>query len=183
MAKTARPKTYRELTAADLRPHVEAALFATAKPLNVDELAELLQEGKRKVKSAVDLLVADYRERPSSALEIDSNEAGWILGVKAAYSKVTEQIVPMELSQGALRTLSIIAAKQPMKQTDLIALRGSSAYDHLKELVERGLVDKANEGRSFVLKTTARFREYFKVDRELLERHLPHLGAEALKGS
>lgn len=178
MSRTARPKTHRELTAADLKPHVEAALFATAKPLTVDELAELLNEGKRKVKSAVDLLVADYRERPGSALEVDASEAGYILAVKGPYSRVTEQLVPMELSQAAVRTLSIIAAKQPLKQTDLIALRGSSAYDHLKELVEQGLVTKISEGRSFLLRTTPKFQEYFKVDQAQLEKLLPHLAAE-----
>jgi len=68
MRKSARPKaTYAEVTAADLKPHVEAALFATGKPLSLDELAELLNEGKRKVQNALDLLVADYAGRAGSA--------------------------------------------------------------------------------------------------------------------
>lgn len=178
MPRTSRPRTHRELTAADLAPHVEAALFATNKPLNLDELCELLDEGKRKVKSAVELLAADYQGRPRGALEVDESEAGWILAVKGAYTRVTERIVPMELSQATVRTLSLIAAKQPLRQTDLIALRGSSAYDHLKELVEQGLVTKVSEGRSFLLRTTPKFQEYFKVDAEQLAKLLPHLTAE-----
>lgn len=180
MAKTARRKAYVELTAEDLKPHVEAALFATAKPLTLDELAELTSEGKRKVKNSLDLLIADYAGRRGSALEIDETESGWILTVKTAYAKVVERIVPMELSQGALRTLSLIAAKQPIVQTDLIALRGSTAYDHIKELAEHKLIDKEPQGRSFVLKTTARFMEYFKVDKALLDSHLAHLKPEDL---
>jgi segregation and condensation protein B len=176
MRKSARPKaTYAEVTAADLKPHVEAALFATGKPLSLDELAELLNEGKRKVQNALDLLVADYAGRAGSALEVDQTEAGWILGVKPAYAKVTESLVPMELSQGALRTLSLVAAKEPILQTELVALRGSSAYDHLKELLERGLIAKLQQGRSYVLSTTPRFREYFKLDKELVDRHLAGL--------
>lgn len=182
MAKTARRKTHVELTAEDLKPHVEAALFATAKPLSVDELAELTNEGKRKVKNAVDLLIADYAGRQGSALEIDETEAGYIIAVKTTYAKVVEQIVPMELSQGALRTLSLVAAKQPILQTDLIALRGSTAYDHLKELLEHQLIEKIAQGRSFTLKTTPRFREYFKLDKELVTSHLAGLKPEDLSG-
>lgn len=176
MAKSARPKqTFIEATAADLKPHLEAALFATAKPLTLDELVELTSESKRKVQNALELLVGDYAGRTGSALEIDQSEAGWILGVKPAYAKVTERIVPMELSQGALRTLSLVAAKEPILQTELVALRGSSAYDHLKELLERGLITKTAQGRSFALTTTPRFREYFKLDKELVDRHLSSL--------
>lgn len=181
MAKTARRKAYAELTAQDLKPHVEAALFATNKPLSLDELVELTGEGKRKLQNAVNFLIADYESREGSALEIDQSDAGWMIAVKTTYSKVVEQIVPMELSQGALRTLSLVAAKQPIIQTDLIQLRGSSAYDHLKELLEQGLIEKIPQGRSFNLKTTPRFAEYFKLDKELVETHLSNLNPEDLK--
>lgn len=175
MARNAPRKTHVVLTAEDLKPHLEAALFATANPMSVDELAELLDEGKRKVKSAIDLLITDYQERSGSALEIDATDAGYILAVKTGYSKVVERLVPMELAQGTLRTLSLIAAKQPLLQTELIALRGSSAYDHIKELLENKLIEKIPQGRSFNLKTTQRFVEYFKLDKQLIEKHFSSL--------
>ena len=175
MARSAPRKTYVVLTAEDLKPHIEAALFATANPMSIDELAELLDEGKRKVKSAVDLLISDYESRSNSALEIDQTGSGYILAVKTGYSKVVERLVPMELAQGTLRTLSLIAAKQPILQTELISLRGSSAYDHIKELLENGLIEKIPQGRSFNLKTTQKFVEYFKLDKQLIETHFSNL--------
>lgn len=181
MARTARRKDAQLplLTAEDLVPFVEAALFATASPLSLDALADLLGEGKRKVKIALDRLIEDYESRPNSALEIDESDAGYILAVKTSYGKVVERLVPMELSQGALRTLSLIAVKQPILQTVLIELRGSSAYDHIKELLEHGLILKEPQGRSFVLRTSPKFADYFKVDKETIERHLSALKPES----
>lgn len=180
MSKTERRKSAQLplLTANDLMPYVEAALFATANPIGLDELADMLGEGKRKVSIALQRLIEDYASRPNTALEIDESDAGYILAVKTSYGKVVERLVPMELSQGALRTLSLIAVKQPILQTMLIELRGSSAYEHIKELLEHGLIIKEPQGRSFLLKTAPKFADYFKVDKETIERHLDSLRPE-----
>ena len=44
-------------------------------------------------------------------------------------------------------------------------LRGSNAYEHVLELLEKGLISrhKDKNGRSFNIKTTAKFNEYFKL--------------------
>ena len=69
------------------------------------------------------------------------------------------------MKPGVLRTLSVIALKEPLRQTELIELRGSNAYEHVQELVEKGLISKTRDknGRSFNLKTTPKFAEYFKL--------------------
>ena len=63
-----------------------------------------------------------------------------------------------------MRTLLIIAIKKQIRQTELVKLR-SNAYEHVAELVERGLVSKHKDknGRSINLKTTPKFAEYFKL--------------------
>ena len=78
--------------------------------------------------------------------------------------------MPAELGVGTLRTLAVIALKHPLVQTDLIELRGSSAYQHVQELVELGLVRKRKqtEGRSFWLEITDKFHQYFETDQESL---------------
>ena len=50
-------------------------------------------------------------------------------------------------------------------QSYLKDLRGSNAYDHVTELIEKGLIsrNKDKNGRSFNIKTTAKFKEYFKL--------------------
>jgi segregation and condensation protein B len=60
-----------------------------------------------------------------------------------------------------LRTLSIIAYYQPIMQNELVRVRGDSAYDHVAILLDRGLIEKAREGRSYLLTTTPAFCDYF----------------------
>ena len=59
----------------------------------------------------------------------------------------------------------MIALKEPIRQTDLKELRGSNAYEHVQELLEKGLISRTRDknGRSYNLKTTPKFAEYFKL--------------------
>jgi segregation and condensation protein B len=77
-----------------------------------------------------------------------------------------EDLIPAELGTGTLRTLAAIALKGPILQADLINLRGSTAYQQVQDLVERGFVRKRkqNEGRSYWLEVTDKFHQYFEVD-------------------
>ena len=44
-------------------------------------------------------------------------------------------------------------------------IRGANAYEHVKELLDLGLISrhKDKNGRSFNIKTTPKFAEYFKL--------------------
>lgn len=44
-------------------------------------------------------------------------------------------------------------------------MRGSNAYEHVSELLEKGLISrhKDKNGRSYNIKTTPKFNEYFKL--------------------
>jgi segregation and condensation protein B len=77
-----------------------------------------------------------------------------------------ENLIPSELNTATLRTLAAIALKNPMLQSDLINLRGSSAYQHVNELVELGFVRKRRqeEGRSYWLEITSKFYQYFEIN-------------------
>ncbi len=105
----------------------------------------------------------DYSAR-DGALEID-DENGYILQVKEDYIDIVEKLVPVDLSQAVMKTLSVIALKEPVRQSYVKDLRGAGAYDHINELLAKGLISRKKDknGRSFNLKTTQKFREYFKL--------------------
>ena len=67
---------------------------------------------------------------------------------------------------GVLRTLAAIALSRPIRQSDLINIRGSGAYQHIQELVEQGFVRKRRQesGRSYHLEVTNKFHQYFEID-------------------
>ena len=146
-----------------LKSRIEAVLFTTAKALTAKEIAEILDTDIDAVEEALLELIMDYSSR-DGALEID-DENGYILQVKEEHMDLVELLCPVDLKSGVLRTLSVIALKEPIKQTDLKDLRGSNAYEHVQELVEKGLISKTRDknGRSFNLKTTPKFAEYFKL--------------------
>ena len=147
-----------------LKARIEAVLFTTAQALSIKDIAEILnEEDVDKVEEAMLDLIMDYSSR-SGALEID-DENGYILQVKEEPTDIVEKLGPVELKPGVLRTLSFIALKEPIRQTDLKELRGSNAYEHVQELLEKVLISRTRDknGRSYNLKTTPKFSEYFKL--------------------
>ena len=138
-----------------LKARIEAVLFTTAQALSIKDIAEILnEEDVEKVEEAMLELIMDYASR-DGALEID-DENGYILQVKEEHMDIVEKLCPVELKPAVLRTLSVIALKE---------LRGSTAYEHVQELLDKGLISRNRDknGRSYNLKTTPKFSEYFKL--------------------
>ena len=147
-----------------LKARIEAVLFTTAQALSIKDIADILnEEDINLVEEAMLELIMDYASR-DGALEID-DENGYILQVKEEHMDIVEKLCPVELKPAVLRTLSVIALKEPIRQTDLKELRGSTAYEHVQELLDKGLISRTKDknGRSYNLKTTPKFAEYFKL--------------------
>lgn len=152
---------------ASLKSRIEAVLFTTARVLQIADIAEILEtDNVEEVEEAMLELIMDYATR-DGALEID-DENGYILQVKDEHMDIVEKLCPVELSKPVLKTLTVIALKGPIRQSVLKEYR-SNAYEHIAELVEKGLVSKTRDknGRSFNVATTPKFAEYFKLKGDL----------------
>ena len=147
----------------DLKARIEAVLFVTGRAVDLKEIATILEVDEQEVEDAMLSLIIDYSSR-DGALEID-DENGYIIQVKDEYMDIVEKLCPIDISNAVLKTLLVIALKQPIRQSLLKDLRGSTAYDHVSELVEKGMITrkKDSNGRSYNLKTTPKFAEYFKI--------------------
>lgn len=167
-----------------MKGRIEAALFVTGKALRLEEVAELVEAPVEEVELALIELMSDFAFREGSALEIDDTD-GYILQVKEDYGDIVSKMMPLELTAAELRTLSAIAIKAPIIQSDLIELRGSSAYEHIPELLKRKLISKRREGRSYILNVTKHFHEYFKLlgDKKELESLVTQVGREGGKAA
>ena len=146
----------------NLKSKVEAVLFVTAKAMQPIEISEILKVPVEDIESALLDLMFDYSSR-DGALEID-DEDGYILQVKAEHLDIVEKLCPVDLKPAVVKTLTVIALKEPIRQTELKELR-SNAYEHIQELIEKGLISRTKDknGRSYNLKTTPKFAEYFKL--------------------
>ena len=147
----------------ELKSRIEAVLFVTGKAVSIKDIAEILEADELEVEDAMLELIMDYSSR-DGALEID-DENGYILQVKNDYLDIVEKLCPVDISNAVLKTLLVIALKGPIRQSVLKDLRGSTAYDHVQELVDKGLINRSKDknGKSFNLKITPKFTEYFKL--------------------
>ncbi len=145
-----------------LKAKVEAVLFVTARAMKPLEISELLKVAEEEIENALLELMFDYQTR-DGALEID-DEDGYIIQVRAEHLDIVEKLCPVDLKPAVLKTLTIIALKEPIRQSYLKELR-SNAYEHVAELLEKGLISRTKDknGRSYNLKTTPKFAEYFKL--------------------
>ncbi len=143
---------------------IEAALFAAGRAVSLEKLAKITGKPKKTVLSAVQELTEAYSSRGSGIEVLDLGER-YVMQVKPEYSELMREVAPKELSAPKLRTLSMIAYHQPLLQSDLIDMRGSGAYDHIKDLIERGFVESVPCGRSRQLSTTPLFADYFGLKR------------------
>lgn len=145
-----------------LKSKIEAVLFITSKAMQPYEIAQIIDIPEEEVEQALLDLMFDYSSR-NGALEID-DEDGYIIQVKAEHMDIVEKLCPVELKPAVLKTLTVIALKEPIRQSYLKEIR-PSAYEHIAELLEQGLISRTKDknGRSFNIKTTKKFQEYFKL--------------------
>lgn len=136
----------------------------TEKPVRAQAIARIVNEDVQLVRQAILELIRDYENR-DGALEI-ADDDGYIIQVKDQYSSIIDEFLPMELPVALLRTLSAIAIKQPVAQAEIIKIRGAGAYDHIKELLARELINKKEDGRSPLLTTTKQFQDYFRLTQD-----------------
>jgi len=69
-----------------------------------------------------------------------------------------------EIEGHLLKTLTLIAFHQPVKQSNLRRMIGTKAYEHVDELAELKLIHTKKHGSTELLTTTKRFPEYFGID-------------------
>ncbi len=147
-----------------IKGKIEAVLYLTDKPLRAAAIAQIINIDVDMTRQAILDLIRDYEER-KGGLEI-ADDNGYILQVRDEYSQIINEFAPLELPTALVRTLSAIAIKQPVMQSEIIKIRGAGAYDHIKELLERQLINKHDEGRSPTLTTTKEFQDYFRLTKD-----------------
>jgi segregation and condensation protein B len=147
-----------------LKAQIEAALFLSEKPMKAANVARIVNADVDVVRQLIIELIHDYEAR-NGGLEV-SDDDGYIIQVKDEYTNLVDEFVPIDMPTALIRTLSAIAIKQPVMQSEVIKIRGAGAYDHIKELIERELISKREEGRSPILTTTKKFQEYFRLSKD-----------------
>ena len=154
-----------------LTSRVEAILYLKGRPTSLSELAELARDEPDQVRTAIAMLTTSYAQR-DTALEVVEQSGRYCLQLRPALADLVKNMLPVNLSTATLRTLATIALKKRILQSDLVDLRGSGAYDHIKELLAQDFIERRrqSDGRSYWLTLSEKFHRTFSV--------LPDLGAD-----
>lgn len=156
---------------------LEAALFASPRPIPTDELAALDPESSpAAVQAALDELREHY-DVDGHGVELLDVGGGWQVLTRPEYTEAIERaqmaVRPARLSAAALETLAIIAYRQPIGRAEVAEIRGVDVGAVIRSLHERGLIDVVGRaeglGRPLLYGTTAQFLEQFAL------RHLEEL--------
>lgn len=156
---------------------LEAALFASSRPVPVDELADLDSDASP---AAVVAALGEIREAYNvngHGVELVELGDGWQILSRPEYTDTIERaqlaVRPHRLSAAALEALAIIAYRQPIGRAEIEEIRGVNCGAILKSLHERSLVDVVGRGeglgRPLMYGTTSLFLEQFAL------RHLEEL--------
>ncbi len=145
---------------------VEAVLFAVGREITTERIASLCALELPQAEEIITKIQADYEQKDHS-LRIIQKENGWKLTVRDEFVPLVSSIVTStELERPLMETLAVIAWKYPIVQSEIVKLRGSGAYEHMKILEEQGYVMKEKMGRTFKVRLTPKFFEYFDLPSE-----------------
>ncbi len=162
-------ETVKELLPREGLAKVEAALYASGRPLSIEEIGHVAGTASERKAAAIAREVAKAVNGAMQAIEV-VEYAGpkFAMQLKAQYTQTARRFATRPLlSRASLRTLSFIAFFQPISASELVLRRSSTVYQHLKELEEVGFVIGQRQGRSKIYKTTARFAEYFGLSSDV----------------
>ena len=146
-------------------------MYIKGRPLSKKSISEITHSDLNSVNKSIKELKLKYSE-DSSALDLIEINNNVSLELKQTLNEFVEELLPAELNTAVLRTLATIAIKKRILQSDLIILRGSSAYEHIKELYEKKLIvkRKQKDGRSFWISLSEKFFQTFEVSNEFLSQ-------------
>ena len=155
----------------DLVTRVEAVLYLKGRPITKKILSEITNSDVNSIIKALQKLKEKY-SNSKSAIELNEVNNSYCLELKSTLNEFVEHLLPSELKTSELRTLATIAIKKKILQSDLIILRGSGAYDHIRELINKKFVikRKQKDGRSYWLSLSEKFFQTFAVSNEYLSQ-------------
>jgi len=145
---------------------IEAVLFTVGKDITSERISSLCNIEVKEVEKIMKKLQKSYSQQDNS-LQILKKENGWKLTVLDKFLPLVSSIITStELERPLMETLAVIAWKYPVVQSEIVKLRNASAYDHMRQLQEQGYIAKEKFGRTYKVKLTKKFFEYFDLPSE-----------------
>src|SRR6187399_1355218 len=127
----------------DLKPIIEALIFASPEPVTKKALTRLLgTEPPEEIAAAIEELKADYN-RPGG-LQLIEVAGGYQIVTRPELHEWVRRLfherTTQKLSVAALETLAVVAYKQPITVPEITDVRGVNTAGVIGTLIERKLI-------------------------------------------
>ena len=147
---------------------VEAILYLESDPIDEGAISRISGLSKETVIDALDNIRSRYAET-ACGLELTSIGGGIIISAKREYWEILKERYGKKsegkISRAAMETLAIVAYMQPVTRPEIEKIRGVSADNMIRLLLEKGLVREAGKkdipGRPVMYGTTKDFLRIF----------------------
>jgi len=155
---------------------LESALYSAGRPLSVEELIRASgTESRPKTLALLDSIIKKTKNAFRSIEIIILPDGNYVFQLKPEYSSSVRRYASKPiLAKATQKTLSYIAFEQPVSSKQLVEIRGSGVYGHLKELRQLNFIAGQNIGRTKIYSTTEKFQKYFGIsgDVDILKQKL-----------
>jgi len=148
---------------------LESALYSAGRPLTVEELIKASgTESRQKTLAVLDSIIKKMKNIFKAIEIVNLPDGSYVFQLKPEYSSSVRRYASKPLlSRATQKTLSYIALEQPISSKQLLEVRGSGVYAHLKELRQLDFIGHQNVGRTKIYSTTEKFQKYFGIQGDI----------------
>ena len=144
---------------------IEAALYSAGRPMKIEELIKASgTESRSKTYEIINGIMKKTKSAFKAIEVVTLPDDSYVFQLKPEYSSTIRRYASKPILPNAtLKTLSYIAYQQPISSKQLVEIRGSGVYAHLKELRQLDFISHQNVGRIKIYTTTDKFQKYFGI--------------------
>ncbi len=161
-----------KITSQELPAAIEAILFASGDPVNIERLSECLNTKKAAIEEVLSKLIEKYEQNPWGGLVIRKMEDSYCMMTKPTQKRVLDRMfgpkAQVPLSQASYETLAVIAYNQPCTRAQVETVRGVSSDSIISRLLDRGWIEEAGNldapGRPALFRTSRQFLSEFGIE-------------------
>ena len=157
---------------AEAKRIIEVLLFASEKPISIEQFKEVLIElDSRDIRALALELKSEY-ENLGKTFKVYEVAGGFQMATEPTYAEILKKFYKAKfkdrLTRPSLETLAIIVYRQPITRSNIEDIRGVNVDGVIKTLLERSLIRvvgrKDAPGRPIIYGTTKEFLDRFGLN-------------------
>ena len=153
------------------KARLEIALYSAGRPLSIEQLIQASGTKSRiKTLETLQVIMKKIHSTFDGVEVVRLSDGSFVFQTKPEFNDIVRRYATRPvMTKATLKTLSYIAYQQPISSKQLVEVRGTGVYSHLKELRQLDFIESQSAGRLKVYSTTIKFKKYFGIEGDLEE--------------